>query len=139
MDVIYGQDNPPLMYLIDYPKMTIYFDKKEKDISFRCINNNILNQDSYLNIGADKLMNIVKSIIEFHKFESEIESNLKDKNEDIKKLPGYFICKKWVGNWKSYINYDRLNFDEKENDLTYNIMKEVYKYLKENQGKKMLE
>jgi len=138
-DVIYGPDKPTLIYLIDYPEMTIYLSKKEKEISFSCINNNILNQYSYIKIGVDKLMNITKSIIEFHKFESEIESNLKDKKEDLKKFSGYFISKNWVDNWKSYINYNRLNFDEKENDLIYKIMNQVNKYLKKNHGKKMLE
>jgi len=129
--VIYGKkDKSPLMYLIDYPEMTIYLSKKEENISFSCINNNILNQYSYIEIGDDKLMNIAKSIIEFHKFESEIEANLKDKNEDIKKYSGYFISKNWVDNWKSYINYNRLNFDEKENDLIYKISNQVYDYFK---------
>ena len=136
-DVIYGKDKSPLMYEFDYPEMTIHL--SEKDISFSCINNNILNQYSIISIEGDKLMNIAKSIIEFHKFENEIVSNLKDKKEDIKKYSGYFISKNWVDNWKSYINYDRLNFDEKENDLIYKIMKQVNNYLKKNHGKKMLE
>jgi hypothetical protein len=45
-DVIYGQEKSPLMYLVDYPEITIYLNKKkEKEIiaPFSCINNNILN------------------------------------------------------------------------------------------------
>ena len=140
-DVIYRQEKSSLMYLVDYPEMTIYLSKKnEKDIiPFSCINNNILNQDSLISFGGDKIMNIAKSIIEFHKFEAEIESNLKDKKEDIKKCSGYFISKNWVDNWKNYIDYDRINFKEKENDLIYKIMKQVFAFLKKNKGKKMLE
>jgi hypothetical protein len=130
-DVIYKPEKSALLYFIDYPEITIYLGKNnEKDekssISFSCINNNILNQDSYIKIGGNQLMNIAKSIIEFHKFESEIESNLKDKKKDIKKSSGYFISKNWVDNWKNYIDYDRINFDEKENDLILKIMKHVY-------------
>ena len=143
-DVIYKPEKSSLMYSIDYPETTIYLEngkgKDEKSsISFSCINNNILNQDSLVSIGGDKLMNIAKSIIEFHKFENEIESNLKDKKEDIKKCSGYFINKNWVDNWKNYIDYERINFDEKENDLIYKIMKHVYAHLKKNKRKKMLE
>ena len=141
-DVIYGQEKSPLMYLVDYPEITIYLNKKkEKEIiaPFSCINNNILNQKSLISFGGDKIMNIAKSIIEFHKFESEIEFNLKNKNKDIKKNSGYFISKNWVDNWKNYIDYDRINFNEKENDLIIKIINQVNKYLKENKGKKMLE
>jgi len=100
-DIIHGQEKSSLMYLVDYPEMTIYLSKKNKKdiIPFSCINNNILNQDSLISFGGDKIMNIAKSIIEFHKFETEIESNLKDKKEDIKKCSGYFISKNWVDNW----------------------------------------
>jgi hypothetical protein len=64
--------------------MTIYLDKgKEKNkissISFSCISNKFLNQDSYIKIRGSKSINFAKSIIEFHKFENEIEFNLKNK------------------------------------------------------------
>ena len=143
-DIIHNPEKSPLMYLIDYPEINIFFDKKDtinnSIISFSCNNNNILDLDSYIGIKENKLMNIAKSIIEFHKFESEIEFNLKDKKEDIQKYSGYFISKNWVDNWKSYINYDRINFDEKEYDLIFKIMKQLFGFLKGKKfGRKMFE
>ena len=120
------------VYLIDYPDIILYIATNEI-ITLGC-NNNIINKNTYCSFNNYKIINIAKSIIEYNIFENKIKSLEFKDNKEI----GYLVDKKWIDEWKKFINYERINFDEKDDEQITKIIKQISIYYENNKKIKNL-
>ena len=120
-------------FIIDYPSLLLLLNQNEI-ISFS-INDNILNKDSFISFGEIKLMNLAKSLLEFHNFTNKIEMNLKNKPIGDYKDVGYLVSKTWIDYWKIFSNYDRIKFDENDSIDKSKLIKQIIRYIKNKNGK----
>ena len=125
------------IYLHDCPEIILTIDINDSLI-FAC-NKSIINKDSYKDFNENnKLINIAKAIIEYYNFENIIIKNLKNSNQKNSKEMGYLVNKKWIDEWKQYINYEKIQFlaENKEEQIN-NIKKQIlYLYNYEQEFKK---
>ena len=133
-DIIYKkkEEIKPIVYIIDFPSLLLLLSKGEI-VSFS-INNNILNRDSFISYGEIKILNLAKSLYEFHNFTTKIEMNLKNKPIGDYKDCGYLVSKEWIDNWKNYSNYDRIQFDEKDSIDKSKLINQIISYIKNKNG-----
>ena len=110
------------IYLVDYPEMILYIDIDDI-ITLGC-NNNVINNDSYITHNSDKLINLAKSIIEYNELPEKLKNIFKD-NKDKTNI-GYLINKKWIEQWKEFVNYDKINFNiENKDEKISEIIKQI--------------
>jgi hypothetical protein len=121
------------VFIIDYPLLLLFLGQKEI-VSFS-IYDNILNKDSFISYGEIKLLNLAKSLLEFHNFTNKIEMNLKNKPLGDYKDCGYLVSKAWIDSWKKFSNYDRIKFDEKDSTDMSKLINQIIRYIKNNNGK----
>ena len=134
-DILYKKNGEikPKIYIIDYPSLLLLIGKGEI-VSFS-INNNILNKDSFISYGEIKLLNLAKSLLEFHNFTNKIEMNLKNKPVGEYKDCGYLVSKNWIDIWKKFSNYDRIKFDENDSTDKSKLINQIISHIKNNNGK----
>ena len=134
-DTIYKkkEEIEPKIYIIDYPSLLLFLSQNEL-VSFS-INDNILNRNSFISYGEIKILNLAKSLFEFHNFTNKIEMNLKNKPIGDYKDSGFLVNKTWIDNWKKFSNYDRIKFDEKDSIDKSKLINQIISYIKNNNEK----
>ena len=136
-DIIYKkkEEIKPIIYIIDYPSLLLLLSKGEiRELISFSIYDNILNRNTFISYGEIKILNLAKSLYEFHNFTTKIEMNLKNKPIGDNKECGYLVSKEWIDNWKKFSNYDRIKFDEKDSSDKSKLINQIISYIKNKNG-----
>jgi len=128
------ENKSPILYYIEFPEITLYLNKNDL-ITFFC-KDNILNNELYITSGNNKVMNISKSIIEYYNLINKMKKNMTNKVHTKEK--GYLVSKTWIDNWKNYVDFNSIKFNEENKNKIYEIEEQIFEIFKNTKKKRRL-